>query len=111
MYLYMYLQYLYMYLQYLYMYLQEYVKFELPPNQPITVSIGVDVKDIPKVSSNVDFHKILLLGLRQGLFNNSQCLLHREVVRLQVPCDDASDDESLPDNFEKIICCWSCAPP
>ena len=34
-------------------FLQEYVKFELPPNQPITVSIGVDVKDIPKVSSNV----------------------------------------------------------
>ena len=34
--------------------LQEYVKFELPPNQPITVSIGVDVKDIPKVSLN--FH-------------------------------------------------------
>ena len=30
--------------------LQEYVKFELPPNQPITVSIGVDVKDIPKVN-------------------------------------------------------------
>ena len=28
---------------------QDYVKFELPPKQPITVSIGVDVKDIPKV--------------------------------------------------------------
>ena len=50
---------LYLYLQYLYLYLQEYVKFELPPNQPITVSIGVDVKDIPKVSSNIDFQRII----------------------------------------------------
>jgi len=28
----------------------DYVKFELPPVQPITISIGVDIKDIPKVS-------------------------------------------------------------
>ena len=28
----------------------DYVKFELPPNQPITVSIGIDIKDIPNVS-------------------------------------------------------------
>ena len=68
-------------------FLQEYVKFELPPNQPITVSIGVDVKDIPKVWS--DFFKILnqswVSGLWQGLFNNAQCLLHCQVVWLQVP--------------------------
>ena len=32
---------------------QDYVKFELPPLQPITVSIGVDVKDIPKVEQYV----------------------------------------------------------
>ena len=25
-------------------------QFELPPVQPITISIGVDIKDIPKVS-------------------------------------------------------------
>ena len=29
-------------------------QFELPPVQPITVSIGVDIKDIPKVS-DTDF--------------------------------------------------------
>lgn len=29
---------------------EDYVKFELPPNQPITVSIGIDIKDIPNVS-------------------------------------------------------------
>ena len=29
---------------------KDYVKFELPPNQPITVSIGIDIKDIPNVS-------------------------------------------------------------
>ena len=29
-------------------------QFELPPKQPITVSIGVDIKDIPKVS-DTDF--------------------------------------------------------
>ena len=34
---------------------QDYVKFELPPKQPITVSIGVDVKDIPKVFQNIHF--------------------------------------------------------
>ena len=28
----------------------DYVKFELPPDTPTTVSIGVDIKDIPKVS-------------------------------------------------------------
>ena len=28
----------------------EYVKFELPPASPTTVQIGVDIKDIPKVS-------------------------------------------------------------
>ena len=38
---------------FLIMFSQEYVKFELPPNQPITVSIGVDVKDIPKVPSKL----------------------------------------------------------
>ena len=27
-----------------------YVKFELPPDTPTYVSIGVDIKDIPKVS-------------------------------------------------------------
>ena len=30
------------------------LQFELPPIQPITVSIGVDIKDIPKVS-DTDF--------------------------------------------------------
>ena len=30
------------------------LQFELPPVQPITVSIGVDIKDIPKVS-DTDF--------------------------------------------------------
>ena len=34
---------------------QDYVKFELPPKQPITVSIGVDVKDIPKVFQNIHY--------------------------------------------------------
>jgi len=29
---------------------EDYVKFELPPDSPTTVSIGVDIKDIPKVS-------------------------------------------------------------
>ena len=28
----------------------DYVKFELPPETPTYVSIGVDIKDIPKVS-------------------------------------------------------------
>ena len=28
----------------------DYVKFELPPESPTTVSIGIDIKDIPKVS-------------------------------------------------------------
>ena len=28
----------------------DYVKFELPPESPTTVMIGVDIKDIPKVS-------------------------------------------------------------
>ena len=31
-----------------------FLQFELPPVQPITVSIGVDIKDIPKVS-DTDF--------------------------------------------------------
>ena len=29
---------------------KDYVKFELPPTSPTTVMIGVDIKDIPKVS-------------------------------------------------------------
>ena len=29
---------------------EKYVKFELPPVSPTTVQIGVDIKDIPKVS-------------------------------------------------------------
>ena len=28
----------------------DYAKFELPPNSPSTISIGIDIKDIPKVS-------------------------------------------------------------
>ena len=38
---------------------KDYVKFELPPNQPITVSIGIDIKDIPSVSDK-DFSITLI---------------------------------------------------
>ena len=33
-----------------FMQLSKFFQFELPPNQPITVSIGIDIKDIPSVS-------------------------------------------------------------
>ena len=32
---------------------KDYAKYELPPNTPIQVGIGIDITDIPKVRLNI----------------------------------------------------------
>ena len=98
---------------FLIMFSQEYVKFELPPNQPITVSIGVDVKDIPKVPSKLlktsELMKSWVSGLWQGLFNNAQRLLHCQVVWLKVKANVYNFFHKRTDFSIKIdITLWFC---
>ena len=48
---------------------KDYVKFELPPESPTVVNIGIDIKDIPKV----EFKEILKLhhhALHKGELKN-----------------------------------------
>ena len=77
---------------------QGYAKYELPPNTPIQVSIGVDITDIPKVnpitsitihftlpsilSSHQAFkvdHELKMKGFRHGLYDHPARLLYGQV--------------------------------
>ena len=73
---------------------KDYVKFELPPESPTVVYIGIDIKDIPKVrllSIFVQIHlrlhfnsipkEILLQGVPEKVYNKSFWLW-----TLSLPC-------------------------
>ena len=44
-----------------------YAKYELPPNTPIQVGIGIDITDIPKVRLNIATKQINIISFAKQL--------------------------------------------
>ena len=73
-----------------------YVKFELPPETPTYVSIGVDIKDIPKVSDKgKPFDLTQPCDCLFRLLRHTERLLHSQVEGQPRHCDWCQEQISV----------------